>query len=81
MPSPARAKDAPFRPRIPPPDDPGPNAFPSEVNMGTTIESIDNHLMRTWARLTEAKAHGRPTSEYRTIIDTLLDERLKYTHD
>jgi len=49
--------------------------------MLSTIESIDTQLLRTWARLTEAKTHGRPTTEYRTIIDTLLDERLKYTHD
>ena len=46
----------------------------------STVESIDNHLIRIWKSLTEAKAKGRPTTEFRQIIDNLLDERNKYTH-
>ena len=43
-----------------------------------TLDSIDAHLTRTWLRMCEARNNGRPTTEYRHIIDTLLDQRLTY---
>lgn len=47
----------------------------------STIESIDNHLTRVWLKLCEAKTKGRSTTEFRHIIDNLLDERTKYTEE
>lgn len=44
-----------------------------------TIELIDAHIQRTWLRLKEAEHRGRPTTEYRHIIDTLLDQRIEYS--
>lgn len=48
--------------------------------MPSTIESIDRHLTRAWLKLCEARTHGHPTTEYRLMIDTLLDQRTKYTN-
>jgi len=45
----------------------------------STVESIDNHITRQWLKLCQARMQGRPLTEYRTMIDTLLDQRLKYT--
>jgi hypothetical protein len=47
----------------------------------STIESIDTHLTRIWLKLREAQAKGRPTTEFRQILDNLLDERTKYTQE
>ena len=47
----------------------------------STIESIDTHITRAWTKLCAARDAGKPLTEYRHMIDTLLDQRSKYTQE
>jgi thiaminase len=47
----------------------------------STIESIDTHITRQWLKLCAAREAGKPVTEYRQMIDTLLDQRSRYTQE